>query len=67
MNLQGAPWFHIPPEAWEAKCRNSSYELHGIWDSRDDVGRVVSSSVSLCRLTLDKGPWTDTQKMALIR
>ncbi|MFH1008715.1 MAG: T9SS type A sorting domain-containing protein [Candidatus Latescibacterota bacterium] len=42
-------------------------EQHLVWDGRDEAGRDVSSGVYLCRLTLDEGPWTDTQKMALIR
>ena len=37
------------------------------WDGRDESGAAVASGIYLCRLRANRGRWTATRKMALIR
>ena len=38
-----------------------------VWDGKDDLGHDVSSGIYLYRLMVDKGRWTETRKLALVR
>ena len=44
-----------------------SGEHRVVWDGRDDSGHDVSSGIYLYRLMVDKGRWTETRKLALVR
>ena len=37
------------------------------WDGRDDAGESAASGIYLCRLRVNRGRWSATRKMALVR